>query len=112
MELYNYNAHIVKVIDGDTVKAKIDLGFYMTWETNIRFYGINSDELKSDDPTLKESALKAKAYLETILKPGDKVRISSKSLDKYKRPIATIYKNGANINEQMVSNGHAKPYMI
>jgi endonuclease YncB( thermonuclease family) len=112
MELYNYNAEIIKVIDGDTIKAKIDLGFYMTWETNIRFYGINSDELKSEDPILKESAQKAKAYLETLLKPGDKVKISSRNLDKYKRPIATIYKDGLNVNEQMIVNKHAKPYMI
>jgi micrococcal nuclease len=113
MELYNYNATVVKVVDGDTVKLKIDLGFYIDWETNSRLYGINADELKADDPSLKESAQKAKAYLETVLKPGDRVLVKSKALDKYKRPIVHITtKSGLNVNESLVSEGHAKPYMV
>jgi endonuclease YncB( thermonuclease family) len=47
------------------------------------------------------------------MKPGDKLLLKSKALDKYKRPIAHVFtKDGLNVNEQMVSNGHAKPYMI
>jgi micrococcal nuclease len=113
MELYNYNAELVKVVDGDTIKVKIDLGFHMVWQTNARLYGINADELKSDDPTLKESAQAAKVYIESLMKPGDKLLLKSKALDKYKRPIAHVFtKDGLCVNELLVSNGHAKPYMI
>jgi micrococcal nuclease len=110
MELYNYNAIVVRVIDGDTVKLNIDLGFNINWETNARMANINADELKSNDPILKESAQNAKKYLESILKAGDKVHIKSKELDKYKRPIVIITKQGLNLNEDLLNKGLVKKY--
>ena len=113
MELFNYKAKVIRVIDGDTVKLNIDLGFTINWESNCRMAGIDTDELKSKDNTLRESALKAKAYLETQLKPGDIVLIKSKALDKYKRPIVQIITGaGLNLNEDLVTKGYAKRYMI
>lgn len=110
MDLYNYNATVLRVVDGDTVKLRIDLGFYIDWETNSRLAGINADELRDEDPLLKESAYKAKEYLESVLKPGDRVRIRSKSLDKYKRPIVEIIHNGLNINKVLLEKGLVKEY--
>ena len=110
MELYNYNATVLKVVDGDTVKMRIDLGFCIDWETNARLAGINADELKADDPILKESAYKAKEYMESILKPGDRIRIRSKTLDKYKRPIVELIHNGVNINKELLEKGLVKEY--
>lgn len=111
MEKFIYSAKVIKVVDGDTVKLEIDLGFHLTWETNCRLAGINADELKDNNPILKESAQQAKKYLETILSQDDIVTIKSKSLDKYKRPIVEIItKNGVSVNEDLIKSGHAKIY--
>lgn len=111
MEKFIYSAKVIKVVDGDTVKLEIDLGFHITWSTNCRLSGINADELKDRNPLLKEAAQIAKKYLETILPEGEIVTIKSKSLDKYKRPIAEIItKNGINVNEDLIKSGHAKLY--
>jgi micrococcal nuclease len=113
MELYNYKATVVKVIDGDTVKLNIDLGFNMSWTTPCRLAGVNTDELKAKDIVLQESAKGAKTFMEFLLKEGAKVIIKSKSLDKYKRPIVILQtENGMNINEELVLKGYAKPYMV
>jgi micrococcal nuclease len=113
MDLYNYKATVVKVIDGDTVKLNIDLGFNISWTTPCRLAGINTDELKSKDTVLQESAKGAKTYMELLLKEGSKVTIKSKSLDKYKRPIVILQTDkGLNINEELVLKGYAKPYMV
>jgi micrococcal nuclease len=113
MELYNYKARVVNVVDGDTVKLDIDLGFYMKWRTNCRLSHINADELRDADPALKESAFKAKEYLETVLKPADRVLVKSTQLDKYKRPVVQIItESGLNVNEDLVAKGHAKPYLL
>lgn len=110
--MYEYKATVIKVVDGDTVKLKIDLGFCMNWETNCRLARINTDELKSLDSILKESAKSAKEYLEKCITIGEHVRIYSVSLDKYKRPIIELYKNnGKNVNEDMLTSGHAKHYL-
>lgn len=111
MEIYNYKAKVIRVIDGDTVKLNIDLGFNVNWETNARMAGINAAELKATDALLKESADKAKQYLETMIKPNDSVTIKSKELDKYKRPVVEIItKQGVNLNEDLLKKGIVKSY--
>lgn len=111
MELYNYKAKLIKVVDGDTVKVNIDLGFNINWETNARLAGIDADELNAKDPLLKESAQNAKKYLESALKVGDRIHIISKELDKYKRPVIVIInKDGTNLNEELLNKGLVKKY--
>ena len=53
MQMYDYMATLVRVIDGDTVDCDIDLGFGV-WLKNqrVRLYGINTPETRTKD--LKE----------------------------------------------------------
>ena len=48
--LYRYKAEIVRVYDGDTVWADIDLGFN-TWRRNepLRLWGIDTPEVRGDE---------------------------------------------------------------
>ena len=39
---YNYQATIVKIVDGDTVKLDIDLGFKIHIAVTARLHGINA----------------------------------------------------------------------
>lgn len=76
--MYDYNATVVAVHDGDTVKVDVDLGFdahYVTW---IRLVGINAPELATAAGVIARNAL-------TVLLPaGTKVLLQS---SKASRPV-------------------------
>lgn len=105
MELYCYKAKVVKVVDGDTVTLDIDLGFKLWWKVNCRLADINALELG-------KGGEKARDYVMERLIPGQDVEIKSRKLDKYGRPVITLYYNGVNINENLILTGHAQPYKI
>ena len=45
--MYNYNAKCVRVVDGDTIDAMIDLGFGVHIKKRIRLAGINAPESRT-----------------------------------------------------------------
>jgi micrococcal nuclease len=63
-----YDAKVIKIVDGDTIDAEIDLGFNVKIKERIRFAGINTPELKSKDPNERSRALKAKQFVEEWFK--------------------------------------------
>jgi micrococcal nuclease len=107
--MYYYNSRVEKVIDGDTVRLDIDLGFTVHWKSNCRLYGINTPELNSKDPEKKMKALEAKQFLIDNL--TEQVIIHSRELDKYGRPLVDIYVEGRLINDELIENGLAENYM-
>ena len=115
--MYEYSAKVRRVVDGDTVDVDIDLGFSITMtKQRIRMYGINAPESRTKDLKEKERGLKAKAYLKTLLGTGSvilKTQIDGRG--KYGRILGTfIVETGdglVNVNEMMVTTGHAEEYM-
>jgi micrococcal nuclease len=109
MNLYNYKATVVRVVDGDTVELMIHLGFTIVWKSTCRFFGVNTPELKSKDPLVRAKALEAKQYLIDKLPAGEVVYITSKELDKYGRPLADIYYSPElkHLNQELLDTGLA-----
>ena len=115
--LYTYEATVVRVLDGDTVEATIDRGFKDYAVRHIRLSGINAPELTAKLDSEKKRAAESKAFLSSILQHGTKVIIKSVKLDKYGRSLAVIFveEDGmpdcyTNVNDLMLSKGHAVPY--
>lgn len=109
MELYNYEGICTKVVDGDTIRAKINLGFRLTFEDNFRLAGIDTPELRAKDPEVKSKAYAAKEYLkERLLDKA--IVIHTRKAGKYGRYLATVYCEGKNINIEMVDEGYARIY--
>ena len=52
--MYNYKISVLKVVDGDTIDAEIDLGFDIKVKKRIRFLGMNAPESRTRD--LEEKA--------------------------------------------------------
>ena len=111
--MYTYKAVIIDVIDGDTVKVDIDLGFGI-WlrDQSIRLAKINAPELKGD--TLK-AAQESKEFLKKlVLNKRIQIKTEKDSKEKYGRWLATILleedKNLIDINQKMVAEGHAVTY--
>ena len=116
--IYEYNAEITSVYDGDTVTATIDLGFNLyTANAKIRLIGINTPELRGGTEATKAAGLAARDYVrERIL--NKHVRIISRKKGKYGRYLAEIYELNAygeaihqSLNEQLIVQGHAVPYL-
>lgn len=97
-------ATVLEVVDGDTVRLELDLGWHIKYTTRVRLAGINAPELKTPEGP------PAKAYAETLLKVADEVTFMSHKLDKYGRPLGLIYYGGfaaRDFADDMVRAGHA-----
>ena len=65
--MYEYNAKLDRIIDGDTVDALIDLGFDIWIKKRIRLYGIDAPETRTRDLEEKSLGFAAKERLEELL---------------------------------------------
>lgn len=73
--LYTYRAEIVRVIDGDTVVADIDLGFDV-WlrDEHLRLDGIDAPEKNNEGAQLATEALEARIDRETVFVCTEKAK--------------------------------------
>ena len=111
-ELYYYNATVDKVVDGDTIDVTIDLGFNVWIKERLRLYGLNTPETRTKDLEEKEKGLKAKKYVENQVNSNSgQIQVLSLGRGKYGRVLAEIWVGKNNINELLISNGHAEVYM-
>ena len=105
--LYEYPAEILRVIDGDTVEARIDLGFHVTVTEKLRLWGINAPEKRGAS---RESGLQAASHLEALIFLDQPIRVRTRKdkQGKYGRYLATLLgSSGVNINQRMVYHGYA-----
>ena len=109
--MFTYEAFISKVIDGDTVKADIDLGFSVILkDQSFRLYGINAPEMKGES---KPRGEKSKEWLSNLLL-GKKVKIKTHKdkKEKYGRILVEIFLDEVCVNEMLVKEGLAEEYII
>jgi len=109
--LYKYHAICERVVDGDTIDARVDLGFKIWTHVRIRLYEIDAPESRTKNLNEKAKGLRSKAYLKTIMDScGGKFTLESHGVGKFGRCLGTIYVHGENINERMITEGYAKRY--
>lgn len=104
--IYKYRAEIVRVIDGDTVECKVDLGFDVSLNAKFRMSGIDSPEI--DTEAGKVTAARLRDLCPVGLKCVVQTRKDRK--EKYGRYLAVIIKDGVNINQLLLDEGLAKKY--
>ena len=115
--MYTFTAEVEKVLDGDSVWLKVDVGFRLTFRDNFRLVRINAPETRSRDLEEKARGQVSKARLEELLPVGSSVVIRTAKAGKYGRWLAEIYVDDGygelvNINDIMVDEGLAVPYMV
>lgn len=113
--MYEYQAKVIDVLDGDTIAVTIDLGFKLTYATPVRFFGINAPEIHTKDHHEKEMGLKAKAKLTELLSGKVITLRTVKPNDKFGRYLAEVFLSGGglqekSVNQQMVDLGLCKPW--
>ena len=82
-----------EVVDGDTLKATLDLGYECYKTVTIRLLGVDTPELKSNNPLERDAAGLAKSVLIKLLELAwaGQVELESESLDVYGRPLGRIF---------------------
>lgn len=84
-DLYTYAAYIEKIIDADTLKVRIDLGFSIWSRQVLRLRGIDCPEMST-----KEGQA-AKAFIQSYIKEADTIIMRSSRSDKYDRYLADVF---------------------
>ena len=109
--MYEYNAKLLRVVDGDTLDVSIDLGFDVWVKKRVRLYGINAPESRTRDLEEKKKGIAAKEKLQELLEASNGIFvIKSHGVGKYGRCLGTIYVEGDNINERLLAEGLAEKY--
>ena len=107
MNLFFYRAKVLRVVDGDTIDAEVDLGFNIKLKQRFRFAGINAYEINT------ELGKKAKEYVEKrFAENNNECIIKSEKQGKYGRWLAWIWLKDSDItlNAELVEKGFAVWY--
>lgn len=112
---YFYAAKVVRVVDGDTIDAMIDVGFDIHHKARLRLLGINTPETRTKDLAEKAAGKAATAYAIDWLDGLDTIYIQTHKdkSGKFGRILADIYSDenkSACLNEDLVDGGHATVY--
>ena len=109
--MYEYAVKkIVKIVDGDTIDIKIDLGFSLTKKERVRLAGIDTPESRTRDLDEKAEGLLAKSFLEKQLDEAVDLRVKTEKDGKYGRMLGWLHDGNKNINKYMVLKGYAWEY--
>ena len=108
IEKHNYSAKLVRVVDGDTCDALIDLGFDTWVKKRIRFKGVDTWECRTRDLDEKKKGLAAKAFTKDLLENSDEGKFVLKSygVGKYGRVLGELFVKGddTSVNELLKEN--------
>ena len=114
MDKHIYSAKVVRVVDGDTADAMIDLGFDTWVKKRIRFYGVDTWESRTRNLEEKKKGLAAKDYVKDLLENSDegKFLLKSHGVGKYGRVLGELFVKGndTSVNDLLKENGHASEY--
>ena len=111
--MYEYDCQVTRVVDGDTVKAIICVGFDILYKSTIRLYAIDTPESRTRNLDEKARGNLAKYFLKDSIDNGKKVVIKTHLKDsrgKFGRVLGTIWVDGVNINQALVDNHLAVSY--
>ena len=106
---------VLKVVDGDTIDASIDLGFDISLEKRIRLAGIDTPESRTTNVKEKSMGLESKEWIKKTLEGAKDILIKTElpdSTEKYGRIIGHLFINGqeTSLNNQMITDGYALAY--
>lgn len=115
--MYQYEVkRVIDVIDGDTIKVVISLGFDIYLEKSLRLVDINAPDVRTLNEEVKLYGLRAKQKLEEYVNTGEGRLIVStmkpNQNDIFGRVLGSLYKEGQPLtaSEFMLANNYAWVY--
>jgi micrococcal nuclease len=117
MQQNEYDVHVIKVVDGDTVDVDIDLGFGVCLkDERVRIMGIDTPESRTSDKVEKVFGLAAKERLYSLLEKDAKlITTEDKSGEDMKGKFGRILgdfksADGRMVTDIMIEEGHCVAY--
>lgn len=108
-EPYIYRCVLDRVVDGDTIKCDIDLGFnVILFSQTIRLAGIDAPESRCRRPIEKKKGLAAKDRLIDLM--SKEFTMKSLGRGKFGRIIGIPYVEEKDICQTLIDEGHAVAY--
>jgi micrococcal nuclease len=111
--MYEYQAKIIRVVDGDSIIVDIDLGFNVTLaKQSVRLYGVDTPETRTKNPLEKKCGLLVKEYVQSLLK-ANQIYTMKTHLDKkgkFGRILADFRINTVFLSELLITKGYAVKY--
>ena len=106
-----YPAEVVRIIDGDTFQARVQVWPGLSVDTKVRLRGIDAPELHARCADEYAKAQAARAALETMLAAGG-VTISRVGIDKYGGRVdaSVATRDTADVSAALLNGGWARSY--
>jgi len=113
---------VLKVVDGDTIDAAIDLGFDISLSKRIRLAGVDTPESRTTDVKEKALGLEVKEWLKKKLEGQTDIIVKTElpdSTEKYGRILGHLFigdkevsavNKKKSVNNQMIEEGYAWEY--
>ena len=109
--MFEYKAQLIRVVDGDTLDCRIDLGFSVFVKKRVRLMGIDTWESRTRDLEEKKKGLAAKSRLIGLLQAeGGEFTLISYGVGKFGRVLGEIEVTAGNVCDILVEEGHAYAY--
>ena len=117
--MYTYKISLLKIVDGDTIDAEIDLGFDIKVKKRVRFMGINAPESRTKDLEEKAKGLAAKDRVKQLLDGCKNITLKSHGIGKFGRCLGELHLDTidgqekltlVSLNELLINEGHATEY--
>jgi micrococcal nuclease len=107
-KLYHYSAHVLRVVDGDTLEVMIDHGDSIFRKRTIRILGMNAPEMTGK---AKDAGHGARNVLILHLAiHGNAIIIRTEKPDSFGRSLAECWTlDGKSVAEYMIEQGRAVP---
>lgn len=104
--MYTYKAIVVRIVDGDTLDADVDLGFYMRTRQRFRLARIDTPERG------EEGFTEATDRVKELCPVGSEIMISTSKTGGFGRWLAEINYGHSltNLGDQLLLEGFAKLY--
>ena len=106
--MYVYTCRVMRVVDGDTCDLEVDIGFRLKIQDRFRLYGINAPEPTGPD---REAGNRAKVFLQDLVSSHKELTVKTHKDDRgsFGRWLCVLFTpKGENINEKLVTGGHAQ----
>ena len=103
LDTREYQAELIKVLDGDTIDCWIDLGFNLKIKKRIRYMGIDTWESRTRDLDEKKKGLAAKARNKELLEAGV-FKIVSYGTGKFGRVLGEVFVDPSVVGHELSEN--------
>ena len=109
--MWEYQAKLHRVIDGDTVELTLDLGFNVTITEGIRVAGVDTPEIRGGTAETKRAGRIAREYTKGFCagSEGWPLIVATEWDRSFERYVGSVSRDGVDLAEALISHGFGVP---